>query len=243
MKNRLPLFLFISAAIHSLALLLLSPRGHRVNQAQPSWIPIQIEMKETPAQKKHQIVELKNFNHRKPQSTAYLSHHNNTTKTEVKGKLGQSFAQSQQKKQGDASGGSVKIHNFLHSFNGRIDYLEGVKPGDETQLNTHETLFYTFHLRVRRQIYWHWLRQLRVLLGNKKVRPQPFPLIVRIEALLDEKGRLQSLILRKKSGLEELDQASAMAIQLAHPFPNPPQEMVSEDGKLHLHYAFALEGV
>lgn len=192
-----------------------------------------------------QIVEQNRFNEQTPQETRYLSQYNNTTLEEQKGKLGESPNPFFQNFSHDAGDSLISIPN--RSFSplwGRIDHLDFVsKEGSQTVLNTKEISFFTFHSRVKYQIYWHWVRQLKMEIQDMRQIDSVFSkgfLTTRIEALLDASGRLSSLILRKKSGLDELDAASLEAIRRAHPFPNPPKPLVSEDGRIHLQYTFAL---
>jgi len=192
-----------------------------------------------------QIVEQNYFNKQTPQETSYLSQYNNTTVEEQKGKLGESpnpFFQNFSQKEEDSLI-SIATPSLLPLW-GRIDYLGSVqKEGSQTLLNTKEVSFFTFYSRVKYQIYWHWIRQLKMEIQDMRQVDSVFAgglITARVEALLDERGRLSSLILRKKSGLDELDTASLEAIRRAHPFPNPPEPLISEDGKIHLQYTFAL---
>ncbi len=192
-----------------------------------------------------QIVEQNHFNKQTPQETHYLSQYNNTTLEEQKGKLGESpnpFFQKFSAEEGDSL---ISIPNrSLPPLWGRIDHLGSVqKQGDQTVLNTKEVSFFTFYSRVKYQIYWHWIRQLKTEIQDIQQIDSVFSrglLTTRVEALLDASGRLNSIILRKKSGLDELDMASLEAIRKAHPFPNPPKPLISEDGQVHLQYTFAL---
>ena len=192
-----------------------------------------------------QIVEQNHFNKQTPQETRYLSQYNNTTVEEQKGKLGESpnpFFQNYSQEEGNSL---ISIPNpSLLPLWGRIDHLDAVqKEGNQTLLNTKEVSFFTFYSRVRYQIYWHWIRQLKMEIQDVQQIDSVFArglITARVEAWLDERGRLSSLILRKKSGLDELDTASLEAIRRAHPFPNPPEPLISEDGKIRLQYTFAL---
>lgn len=206
-------------------------------------VSIQMEEKEDP--QSLQIVEQNQFNQQAPEEIRYLSQYNNTTAEEQKGKLGESpnpFFQNFSQKEGDSL---ISIPNAsLLPLWGRIDHLGSVqKEGDQTLLNTKEVSFFTFYSRVKYQIYWHWIRQLKMEIQDIKQIDSIFEkglITARVEAFLDERGRLSSLVLRKKSGLAELDTASLEAIRRAHPFPNPPEPLISEDGKIHLQYTFAL---
>ena len=239
-------FLLVSVFIH-LFLFLLIPGYSLLFRVEN--IPIQIE--ESLEQREHssQIVDQYSFNRLQPKETKYFSQYNHTTLEEVKGKMKKSPHSTASPgglgQNADSSVDLSPLDSFSEPFYGRIDHLENVeKEGAETLLNTKEIWFYTFNSRVKHQIYWHWIRELDHELKNLKIQNK-FPtlsqtLTTHIEALLDEKGHLSSIIIRKKSGLEELDRASANSIRKAHPFPNPPPALIAEDGAIRLQYTFAL---
>ncbi len=240
MNRKFIFFVFCSFCVHMLLLYVFyclrpSPvQEHRV-------LVEEFEEKEEP---KLQIVEQSHFNEQTPQESHYLSQYNNTTLEEQKGKLGESpnpFFQ----KFSEEEGSLIPLPNrSLLPLWGRIDHLDSVqKEGGRTVLNTKEVSFFTFYSRVKSQIHWHWVRQLKTEMQDIQEIDSLFSngfLTTRIEALLSASGRLNSLILRKKSGLDKLDIASLEAIRRAHPFPNPPERLVSEDGQVRLHYTFAL---
>src|SRR5690606_23523250 len=59
-----------------------------------------------------------------------------------------------------------------------------------------------------------------------------------VEFLLDKTGALKQAIIMKESGIKKFDLAAINAFREARIFPNPPQEMVQEDGYIHLKYTF-----
>ena len=224
-KRKFIVFLLVSAFLH-LFLFLLIPGYSLLFRTEN--IPIQIEEALEPVQHSAQIVDQYSFNRLQPKDTKYFSQYDHTTIEEVKGKLGKSPNSPAGSNSNETSTDSAidlsAPGSLSKPFYGRIDHLENVeKRGADTLLNTKEIWFYTFNSRVKHQIYWHWIRELDHELKNLKIQNK-FPtlsetLTTHIEALLDEKGRLNSLIIRKKSGLEELDRASANSIKKAHPFP------------------------
>ena len=209
-------------------------------------ISIQVEEKQ-PRPEAKQIVEQNTFNHKAPEETRYLSQYNNTTTREEKGKLTDSRSLVQSFFHDGSLNGLEGELEFSHPYfrTGRIDLLPYTeKEGSHNFLNTKEVWFFTFFSRVKHQIYWHWVKELESELGDSGNMFPEFSekklLTTRIEAYLDSEGYLRSLVIRKKSGLEELDLASAQALKNAHPFPNPPKPLISEDGSLRLEYTFAL---
>jgi len=48
-------------------------------------------------------------------------------------------------------------------------------------------------------------------------------------------------VIFRQSGLPAFDEAAVRAFAEARIFPNPPKEMVEEDGMIHLKYSFTVE--
>ena len=245
MKRNLLFFLFISFSIHFILFFLFS------NYLQLAFSnPISIEIAEEepqPQKNSSQIVEQNTFNHKTPDKNFYLSQHDNTTVDEYKGKLGQSpnmGFQTPTAVDSENAEDSIVFETSANSlFHNNIDYLEGVhQEGSQNSLNTKEILFYTFYSRVKHQIYWHWIREIQAELAPSSLYTSSLQgrLMTHIEAFLDSKGYLNSIVIKKKSGLNELDRASINAIQKAHPFPNPPQPLISNKGTLKLQHIFVL---
>ena len=189
-----------------------------------------------------QIVDQSHFNQQTPEEARFLSQYDNRTTEEQKGPPGENSQSFFQNFSGEEEGSLISISNHsLLPLWGRIDHLDSVqKEGRSTLLNTKEVSFFTFYSRVKHQIYWHWIRQLKMEIQDIRQIESKGLITARVEALLDARGRLSSLILRKKSGLDELDTASLEAFRRAHPFPNPPELLMAEDGRIHLQYTFAL---
>ena len=235
MNQNFFLFLCLSFFIHTLLIVsfLFSPTPASLKKA----VPIQLTTNIAPKNK--QAVEQFFFNDKLPSKTQYLSQHNNTTLEEQKGHLGRgrnSLSQIQPFQ--DNSLGTLK----LQGFKGSIDFLNIQKEGKLTLLNTQGMWFYGFYSRIKNQIYWHWINNLQQeLLGAnlESLFRSKHSHIAHIEAFLDTEGNLLSVIVKNSSGLEELNTASIMAFQKAHPFPNPPSPLI-QDKKVRLEYTFVL---
>ena len=59
-----------------------------------------------------------------------------------------------------------------------------------------------------------------------------------IDIWITPDGRFHSAHIMKESGIKKFDTAAAAAFREAGMFPNPPQEMVEDDGYIHLKYSF-----
>jgi outer membrane biosynthesis protein TonB len=64
--------------------------------------------------------------------------------------------------------------------------------------------------------------------------------LTQIEILLDKEGNFRNIVLHKKSGLDGLDAAAIEAFKAGSPYQNPPQEMVQDDGRIHLYYSISV---
>lgn len=237
MKRHLAFFLLVSFFIHCLFFFLFSKY---IPYSLPQ--PISIEISEdSPDEKTAQIVEQYQFNRQTPKDRFYFSRHNNTTDKEYKGKAGNNQQAHTILKQDESSSIVLETSPFQVLY-GNIDDLEDVEQtGDQNSLNTKEILFYTFYSRVKHQVYWHWIREIQSELEHIPIRPPARGrLTTHIEAFLDSKGYLNSIVVKKKSGLDGLDRASINAVQKAHPFPNPPAPLVSDKGTFRLKHIFVL---
>lgn len=117
-----------------------------------------------------------------------------------------------------------------------------VKVGSFTALNTDRYLYYTFYARVEELVRFRWETRVydaingfdRATLMNAGNRNW----VTHVEFLLDRTGVLKSAIIMKESGISRFDAAAVSAFKDARMFPNPPQEMVQEDGFIHLKFTF-----
>jgi TonB family protein len=115
-----------------------------------------------------------------------------------------------------------------------------VKVGTMTALNTDQYLFYSFYRRINELVYLRWSYLIQAAeervaarvagtSGNDKWTTN-------IEILLRPTGEFHSAQIMKESGIREFDQSAILAFKQAGLFPNPPQELVEEDGLIHLKY-------
>lgn len=119
-----------------------------------------------------------------------------------------------------------------------------IKVGSFTALNTDRYLFYTFYARMEELIRYRWESRVQnalnsfdratlMQLGNRHW-------VTHVEFLLDKKGFLQKALIMKESGVPPFDLAAVNAFKDAKVFPNPPQEMVQEDGYIHIKFSFTV---
>lgn len=119
-----------------------------------------------------------------------------------------------------------------------------VKVGSFTALNTDRYLFYTFYARVEELIRYRWESRVQNSINsfNRQTRLQLADRnwVTEAEFILDKKGNLKTAIIMKSSGIKNFDLAAIEAFKDARIFPNPPAEMVKDDGLIHLVFSFTV---
>ena len=132
-----------------------------------------------------------------------------------------------------------------HKASRTMDFLPGIEFGSHTLLNTKEFAYYSYFSRMKEQLYWRWIQYFRT-------EPQilPFKIIssgnrqrlfsTSIYVYLSPEGEIYDMTVVKSSGEESIDSAALHAFLSAAPFPNPPPELVEEDGYIHIKQSFHL---
>ncbi len=119
-----------------------------------------------------------------------------------------------------------------------------VKFGSFTALNTDRYLFYSFYARIEELVRYRWESRIQTAING--MDPATAMNLSRrnwntqVEFLLDKQGFLQKALIMKESGVRNFDAAAVNAFKEARVFPNPPQEMIEEDGFIHLRYTFTV---
>ncbi len=117
-----------------------------------------------------------------------------------------------------------------------------VEVGSFTALNTDRYLYYSFFSRIEELIRFNWENMVRQSID--RTPPDRFKTNIsgiwntQLEIWLKPNGEFHSAHLLKESGFRGFDQAAVMSFAQARLFPNPPKEMVEEDGYIHLKYYF-----
>jgi TonB family protein len=124
------------------------------------------------------------------------------------------------------------------------DYLENVKLGDFTSLNTVEFKFYGYYHRIRQKLEQYWgnslrekaeslYRQGRTIASNSE--KMTFLVIT-----LNHMGEIVKIHIKSTSGIRELDDAAIESFNKAGPFPNPPKGMVI-NGSAQIEWGFVVK--
>lgn len=116
--------------------------------------------------------------------------------------------------------------------------------GSFTSLNTDRYLFYSFFMRIEDLIRYNWESYVKDTINRT---PRSHFLqnttdlwVTQVEIQLTPAGDFHRALLLKSSGIEGFDWAAVDAFSQARRFPNPPQEMVEDDGLIHLKYSFTV---
>ncbi len=122
-----------------------------------------------------------------------------------------------------------------------------VKFGEFTALNTDRHLYYTFYARMEEMIRNRWVNYVRAAIyslpADARTETGRDSWTTKLEIVLDGNGQFKKAILQESSGIRSLDSAPVQAFRDAGQFPNPPAEMVKEDGTIRIYYAFNVDMV
>ncbi|HEY4186265.1 MAG TPA: TonB family protein [Polyangia bacterium] len=124
------------------------------------------------------------------------------------------------------------------------NFIPDVKPGTSTVLNARAAPFAAFIARVHRQIHKYWGYGA---LDDWDSLPSSSPfnnstLATTLEIVLNEDGTVGKITVVKASGYLAYDAAAIDAVYAAGPFPEPPGEILSANGKVYFHWQFARDG-
>jgi TonB family protein len=124
------------------------------------------------------------------------------------------------------------------------NFIPDVKPGTKTVLNARKAPFAAFIARVHRQIHKYWgfgaLEDWDALPASSPFNNES--LATTLEIVLNQDGTVGKITVVKASGYLAYDAAAIDAVFAAGPFPEPPSEILSSNGKVYFHWNFARDG-
>jgi TonB family protein len=120
------------------------------------------------------------------------------------------------------------------------NFIPEVRPGNQTALNTRAAPFAAFIARMHRNIHELWGFGFLEDLDRKGVSdPLNNPnLMTKLEIVLNADGTIAKVTVVKASGLVQFDVAAIDAVYSAGPYPDPPREIRSGNGKIYVHWSF-----
>jgi len=125
------------------------------------------------------------------------------------------------------------------------DYLQDIKEGAQTILNTREFKYYSYYSRIRHQLQQYWEPSIKdkftALIKRGRAIASTEDRITRVLITLNPAGNLMKIQLLEESGLRDLDDAAIEAFQDAAPFPNPPAGIIDIDGTVKIRWDFVVE--
>ena len=123
-------------------------------------------------------------------------------------------------------------------------YIQGMKEGDSSALNTKEFVFYSYFERVRRQLDQAWqpiLReQIQRIYKNGRKLASNMDYTTKTLVTLNARGDIVRVQLLEQSGTTDLDQAAVDALNKAGPYPNPPKGLINGSGEVQIRWDFIL---
>lgn len=106
------------------------------------------------------------------------------------------------------------------------------KIGPMTALNTRKLVGAEYYNRIRRLVNFYWGQNLDNLPSSTRVSRTHYSTVV--DVVLTADGALDSITVTSSSGLEPIDRCVVDAFRIAGPFPNPPEALISADGRVYL---------
>lgn len=103
---------------------------------------------------------------------------------------------------------------------------------DRLSLNTKEFKYADYIKRIRRQVNFYWFQNLDNLPSSVVYAKTQYLTVANV--ILDADGGLEMIEVTEGSGVGVLDEAVVSAFKLASPFPNPPEGLISKDGRVYL---------
>ncbi len=129
-------------------------------------------------------------------------------------------------------------------FSALENFINEVKPGNQTELNTRAAPFAQFIARMHRQIHEKWafgfLTQMDTSFRDSPMND--LKLVAKLEIVLDGEGNVDKIAMVRTSGITGFDGAAISAVLDAAPFPTPPAAILSGNGKVYIHWKFHRNG-
>jgi TonB family protein len=118
------------------------------------------------------------------------------------------------------------------------NYVDQVKPGNQTALNAAASPFAAYlaavHRNIHREFAMKFLRSLP-LAGGPFADPN---LRTRLSIVINQDGSLYQVGVIQTSGFTPYDYGAWNAVTKAAPFPEAPKKILSGDGRVYVHWDF-----
>ena len=122
------------------------------------------------------------------------------------------------------------------------DFLEDVKKGNETYLNTQKFAYAAYFNKLKQAISRNWSPNTAMIVndptGKMYGRKTRF---TRLKVFISDKGKLVKAKVIVSSGVDFLDREAINAFKMAAPFAPPPEILLNKDRQLEIRFGFILE--
>jgi TonB family protein len=124
------------------------------------------------------------------------------------------------------------------------NFIPEVRPGNQTALNTRAAPFAAYITRMHRSIHQLWgFGQMEDWDEKPGSSPYNNPnLLTTLELVLNGDGTIDKVTVVKASGYLPYDVAAIDVAYSAGPYPDPPREIRSANGKIYIHWRFYRDG-
>jgi len=134
--------------------------------------------------------------------------------------------------------GAARVRSALENF------ITEVKPGNQTALNTRAAPFAAFIARMHRNIHQLWgfgaLENWDELPASSPLNDESLMSTLEIE--LNRDGTVSKVTMVHASKYLPFDAAAIDVVLNAAPYPEPPREIRSGNGKIYVHWSFYRDG-
>lgn len=161
----------------------------------------------------------------------------------------ESYGNTKSEAQVQPSSGDLFVNQSARVSQAQRQQIQAYLPpdlelGDMVALNTDQNLFFTFYRRMAEKIIWPWAQSVTASFEKMRASGQlgatPKAWVTILEVLLDRNGNVVSTSPLQLAGEYDMDSAPVRAFKNAKNFPNPPIEMVEEDGYIRIRYKFVV---
>lgn len=124
-------------------------------------------------------------------------------------------------------------------------YIQGLKQGETSALNTKEFIFFSYFERVRKQLDQTWQplvrSQIERIYKSGRHLASETDFVTRTMITINQRGEIVRVQLLQESGAIDLDAAAVNALNKAGPYPNPPKGLLDENGNAQIRWDFILK--
>ena len=119
------------------------------------------------------------------------------------------------------------------------DFLEDVKKGNETYLNTRKFAYAAYFNKMKQAISRNWSPGTAIIVndptGRMYGRKDRF---TKLQVFISDKGKLVKAKVITSCGVDFLDREAINAFKMAAPFAPPPEVLLNEDKQLEIRFGF-----